>query len=321
MVGACWHSVGAGCACWGLERGRRVSPWPSSFELPISLGFLDISISVLSRVQCWGHYHSWIRSSLFRKTFNWRPVASISACCLDAWRGLQRSWRLLKLIELGGPLGTASGSEFFEEKEAKIPQSLWNMPELCRSYWSVTSTILPVYCRLLSCIGESLCSGFLHRGEHRLKVVHRICEAASGAGEEGREHPVPLPRAEIVTSSLAFLRMPKSSRQKGSWWREHSLFPLETVWWPSPRSRQTAVPYWVRLGVTVTHILSSPPNVCLYTEPLFAPLWIRGPRVHLVLCSWVLIHLCVIWLHPEIASGASKETSVTVCLGFKACEE
>lgn len=85
--------------------------------------------------------------------------------------------------ELGGPLGTASGSEFFEEKEAKIPQSLWNLPEICRSYGSVTSSILPVCCRLLSCIGESLCSGFLHGGEHGLKAVHCICEAASGAGE------------------------------------------------------------------------------------------------------------------------------------------
>jgi hypothetical protein len=34
----------------------------------------------------------------------------------------------------GRALRTACGSEFFEEKEAEIPQSLWNMPEICTSY-------------------------------------------------------------------------------------------------------------------------------------------------------------------------------------------
>lgn len=74
---------------WKIWKGLSVTLlfWTSHGS-----GLLRHFHSILSRAQCWGHYHSWVRSSLFRKTFSWHPVASLSACCLDAWRGLQRWW-------------------------------------------------------------------------------------------------------------------------------------------------------------------------------------------------------------------------------------
>lgn len=72
------------------------------------------------------------------------------------------------MVGVGRALRTASGSEVFEEEEARLPQSLWNLYKLL-SCLSVVP--LGLYCRRMSYKREWAWSGLVCRGEHRLKVL------------------------------------------------------------------------------------------------------------------------------------------------------